>query len=78
MRSRNSLTETPRSSFSRGRTAIDRGLPTDMATGDFSQLPMNLCIGDAICCGEMLAKGSMNSVSDTVEKLTGRKPLHFQ
>ncbi|KAF1783698.1 NAD(P)-binding domain [Phytophthora cactorum] len=57
---------------------LDRGLPTDMATGDFSQLPMKLCIGDAICCGEMLGNGSMNSVSDTVEKLTGRKPARYQ
>jgi NAD(P)H dehydrogenase (quinone) len=57
---------------------LDRGLPTDMATGDFSQLPMKLCIGDAICCGEMLGNGAMINTSDTVEKLTGRKPLHFQ
>jgi len=57
---------------------LDRGLPTDMATGDFSQLPMKLCIGDCICCGEMLGNGSMNSVSDTVEKLTGRKPARYQ
>ncbi|KAE8978315.1 hypothetical protein PR001_g24881 [Phytophthora rubi] len=57
---------------------LDRGLPTDMATGDFSQLPMKLCIGDAICCGEMLGNGAMINTSDTVEELTGRKPLHFQ
>ncbi|KAF4316886.1 hypothetical protein BBO99_00004185 [Phytophthora kernoviae] len=57
---------------------LDRGLPTDMATGDFSQLPMKLCIGDAICCGTMLGNGSMQNTSDTVEKLTGRKPARYQ
>ncbi|RLN87781.1 hypothetical protein BBJ28_00008532, partial [Nothophytophthora sp. Chile5] len=36
------------------------------------------CIGDELCCGEMLANGSMIETSDAVEKLTGRKPLHFQ
>lgn len=57
---------------------LDRNLPTDMATGDFSRLPMKLCIEDVICCGVMLANGSMNSVSDTVERLTGRKPARYQ
>ncbi|KAG7387054.1 hypothetical protein PHYBOEH_008376 [Phytophthora boehmeriae] len=57
---------------------LDRSLPTDVATGDFPQLPMKLCIGDAICCGTELGNGSMQNTSDTVEKLTGRKPARYQ
>ncbi|KAM5355051.1 hypothetical protein ACJ41O_001697 [Fusarium nematophilum] len=56
---------------------LDHGLPTDFF-GDFSQLPMKLCIGDLMCCGEMLARGFMANTSDSVEKLTGRKPVPFQ
>ncbi|TDH74071.1 hypothetical protein CCR75_005592 [Bremia lactucae] len=56
---------------------LERGLPTDVH-GDFSNLPMKLCIGDLLCCGEMLANGSMNHVTDTVERLTGRKPLSYK
>ncbi|EEY62696.1 uncharacterized protein PITG_14479 [Phytophthora infestans T30-4] len=46
--------------------------------GDFSQLPMKLCIGDLLCSGEMVANGSMSKTSDTIEKLTGRKPTHWK
>ncbi|KAG6622859.1 NmrA-like family protein [Phytophthora cinnamomi] len=56
---------------------LGRGLPTDVY-GDFSKLPMKLCIGDLLCCGETLANGSMNKVTDTVERLTGRKPLGYK
>ncbi|KAE9146999.1 hypothetical protein PF001_g33459, partial [Phytophthora fragariae] len=31
-----------------------------------------------LCCGETLANGSMNKVTDTVERLTGRKPLGYK
>jgi NAD(P)H dehydrogenase (quinone) len=57
---------------------LDRGLPASVYGGDFSKLPMKLCIGDLLCCGEMLANGAMRQTTDTVEKLTGRKPLGFR
>ncbi|GMF31262.1 unnamed protein product [Phytophthora lilii] len=56
---------------------LDRGLPKDVY-GDFSQLPMKLCIDDLLCCGEMMANGCMTPASDAVEKLTGRKPIGFK
>ncbi|CEG36023.1 NmrA-like [Plasmopara halstedii] len=56
---------------------LERGLPTDV-DGDFSQLPMKLCMNDLLCCGKMLADGSMSKVTDTVERLTGRKPLSYK
>jgi NAD(P)H dehydrogenase (quinone) len=56
---------------------LDRGLPKDVY-GDFSQLPMKLCIGDLLCSGEMIANGCMASPTDAVEKLTGRKPLGYR
>ncbi|KAJ4218131.1 hypothetical protein FSOLCH5_014373 [Fusarium solani] len=56
---------------------LDHGLPTDFF-GDFSQLPMKLCIGDLMCCGEMVAEGHMAKTTDNVEKLTGRKPVPFR
>lgn len=56
----------------------DRGLPYDGLTGDFSKLPMKLCMYDMLCCGEMVATGKMLKPSDNVEKLTGRKPLGFK
>ncbi|KAJ9145448.1 Quinone oxidoreductase 2 [Pleurostoma richardsiae] len=56
---------------------LDRGLPESFE-GDFSALPMKLCIGDLLCCGEMVARGFMAQTSDTVEKLTGRKPLGYK
>ncbi|KAM0558285.1 hypothetical protein ACHAPJ_004979 [Fusarium lateritium] len=56
---------------------LDHGLPTDFF-GDFSKLPMKLCIGDLLCCGEMVARGFMAKTNDNVEKLTGRKPTPWQ
>lgn len=56
---------------------LDHGLPSDFF-GDFSQLPMKLCIGDLMCCGEMIANGAMGKTTDSVERLTGRKPMPFQ
>jgi NAD(P)H dehydrogenase (quinone) len=51
-----------------------RGLPYDGLNGDFSQLPMKLCIYDLLCYGEMVARGFMTETSDTVKVLTGRDP----
>ncbi|RLN77158.1 hypothetical protein BBJ28_00007106 [Nothophytophthora sp. Chile5] len=56
---------------------LDRGLPQDVY-GDFSQLPMKLCIGDLLCSGEMVANGCMSQPTDAVEKLTGREPTPFK
>ncbi|KAJ1559906.1 hypothetical protein HK405_008909, partial [Cladochytrium tenue] len=55
-----------------------RGLPDDFATGDFSKLPMKLCIPDLVCCGQLAARGYMGHPTDTVERLTGSKPLSFK
>jgi NAD(P)H dehydrogenase (quinone) len=57
---------------------VAHGLPDDIYTGDFSQIPMKLCLGDLLCCGEMVANGCMTPASDAVEKLTGHKPLGFK
>lgn len=56
---------------------LGRGLPTTIA-GDFSQIPMKLCVDDLLCCGEMVARGYMKETSNAVEILTGRKPLSYQ
>lgn len=56
----------------------ERGLPDDANNGDFSKLPMKLCIPDLLCCGEMVAQGHMAEVTDAVEELTGRKPLGYK
>uniref|UniRef100_M4C2I2 NAD(P)-binding domain-containing protein n=1 Tax=Hyaloperonospora arabidopsidis (strain Emoy2) TaxID=559515 RepID=M4C2I2_HYAAE len=56
---------------------LDRGLPEDVY-GDFSQLPMKLCIGDLLCSGEMVANGCMASATDVVKKLTGRNPASWK
>jgi uncharacterized protein YbjT (DUF2867 family) len=56
----------------------ERGLPDDAINGDFSKLPMKLCIPDLLCCGEMVAQSHMEEVTDAVEKLTGRKPLGYK
>lgn len=56
---------------------LQRGSPTTVS-GDFSQIPMKLCIDDLLCCGEMVARGYMAKTSNTVETLTRRKPLSFQ
>ncbi|KAF4308441.1 quinone oxidoreductase 2 [Botryosphaeria dothidea] len=55
----------------------ERGLPYDV-NGDFSKLPCKLCMYDLLCCGQMVAWGHMSEVTDSVEKLTGRKPLPFK
>lgn len=36
---------------------------------------MKLCVDDVTSCGDVVARGLMSEVSNTVEKLTGRKPL---
>ena len=56
---------------------LNRGLPTS-ALGDFSRIPMKLCIDDLLYCGEMIARGYMTETSSNVKDLTGRKPLSFQ
>jgi len=56
---------------------LKRGLPTTVS-GDFSQIPMKLCIDDLLCCGEMVARGYMAKSSNTVEALTGSKPLSYK
>lgn len=56
---------------------LQSGLPTTVS-GDFSQIPMKLCIDDLLCSGEMVARGYMTKASDAVNTLTGRKPLSFQ
>eukprot|EP00727_Mastigamoeba_balamuthi_P010316 m51a1_g5907 hypothetical protein (318) ;mRNA; f:602788-603741 len=56
---------------------LERGLPVE-ADGDFSGMPLRLCVDDLMCSGEMIAIGSMLETTDTVERLTGRKPLPFQ
>lgn len=55
----------------------ERGLPYDVY-GDFSKLPCKLCMYDLLCCGQMVAWGHMGEVTDSVERLTGRKPLRFE
>lgn len=55
---------------------VKLGLPTSVT--EPSPLPMKLCVDDLLCCGEMVAKGYMAKTSNTVETLTGRKPVPFQ
>lgn len=52
----------------------DKGLPRT-STGDFEPFPMKLCVDDVVSCGDVVRRGLMTNVTDTVEKLTGRKPL---
>lgn len=59
----------------------DRGMTTDaleMLKTDVTGLPMPICQGDLVCCGQLVRLGYMEKVHDTVEKLTGRKPLTYQ
>ncbi|KAJ5902121.1 hypothetical protein N7495_002649 [Penicillium taxi] len=56
---------------------LGRGLPDDVS-GDFSNIPMKLCIEDLLCCGQILAEGFMTQPTNHVELLTGRKPLPYQ
>jgi uncharacterized protein YbjT (DUF2867 family) len=53
---------------------MDKGLPRTVFE-DFSKLPMKLCVPDLTSCGEVVRRGLMSEVTDSVEKLTGRKPL---
>lgn len=55
-----------------------RDLPYDGLNGDFSKLPMKLCMYDLLCCGEMVARGFMAETTDTVKKLTGREPEDYK
>lgn len=52
----------------------DKGLPRTIS-GDFSKFPMKLCVNDVVSCGDVVKRGLMTKVTDTVEKLTGRRPL---
>jgi NAD(P)H dehydrogenase (quinone) len=52
----------------------DKGLPRTVFE-DFSKFPMKLCVDDITSCGDVVARGLMSETSDTVEKLTGRKPM---
>jgi NAD(P)H dehydrogenase (quinone) len=51
-----------------------KGLPRTVFE-DFSNFPMKLCVDDITSCGDVVGRGLMSEVSNTVEKLTGRKPL---
>lgn len=55
---------------------VRRGLPVSVT--EPSPLPMKLCVDDLLCCGEMVARGYMATTSNTVELLTGRKPVSFR
>lgn len=52
----------------------DKGLPSTVL-GDFSKSPMKLAVDDVVSCGVVVGRGLMSKVTDTVEKLTGSKPM---
>lgn len=56
----------------------DRGLPDDALKALACDLPLKLCQEDLVCCGQMPRLGFMDKVSDTVERLTGRKAQGFK
>lgn len=56
----------------------ERGMTTDALEMLKTDLPLPLCQDDLLCCGQMVKFGHMDEVHDTVEKLTGRKPLGFK
>lgn len=56
----------------------DRGMTEDALEMLKSELPIKACQGDLVCCGQMVKWGHMEEVHDTVEKLTGRKPMGYQ
>lgn len=56
----------------------ERGMGTDALKAWESELPIKLCQDDLLCCGQMVKWGHMSEVHDTVERLTGRKPLGFK
>ncbi|KAH8658011.1 hypothetical protein BX600DRAFT_62440 [Xylariales sp. PMI_506] len=55
-----------------------KDLPYDGLTGDFSKLPMKLCMNDLLCCGEIVARGFMEKTTDAVKVLTGQVPESFK
>lgn len=55
----------------------ERGMTTDAIEMLKSDL-LPLCLDDMVCCGQMLRWGILDKVTDTVEKLTGRKALGFR
>lgn len=56
----------------------ERGMVADALKALESDLPIKLCQDDLLCCGQMVKFGHMAEVHDTVEKLTGRKPLGYK
>lgn len=56
----------------------ERGMLADALKALESDLPIKLCQDDLLCCGQMVKFGYMEEVHDTVEKLTGRKPLGYK
>ncbi|KAI9729563.1 MAG: hypothetical protein M1834_006759 [Cirrosporium novae-zelandiae] len=50
-----------------------KGVPRNMY-GDFTNSPLPLCRDDLVSCGVVVRRGLMDNVSDSIEKLTGRKP----
>lgn len=56
----------------------DRGMGKDALKALESDLPLKLCQDDLICTESMVREGYMKEVTDTVEQLTGRKPLGFK
>lgn len=56
----------------------DRGMGTDALKAFESDLPLKLCQDDLLCCGSIVRDGYLTEATDTVEKLTGRKPLGFK
>lgn len=55
----------------------ERGMVADALKALESDLPLKLCQDDLLCCGQMVRWGHMEEVTDTVEKLTGRKALSY-
>jgi hypothetical protein len=53
---------------------VEKGLPRTVFE-DFSKLPMKSFVDDLTSCGEMARRGLMGKVTDTVDRLTGRKLL---
>lgn len=56
----------------------ERGMVADALKALESDLPLKLCQDDLLCCGQMVRLGYMDEIHDTVEKLTGRKPLGYK
>lgn len=56
----------------------DRGLPDDALEALACDLPLKICQEDLVCCGLIPREGFMDEVTDTVERLTGRKALGYK